>query len=357
MLVTNERNNCIIRSFSGANTGNGFVSFYDEIFSEETFDGLYIIKGGPGTGKSTFMKNLAKRAEELGYSCRQYLCGSDSNSLDGVTVSNSSRKIGVLDGTPPHPKEFRSPGAAGDILNFGDFWDSSVLKSARREIDAINREKSACFETAYRYLGAADKINRHISSLASGVYLKEKAYATASRLVSSIGTGGTVSNVQLIGFTMNGKVSLSPTGNEIKEYAVSGNDDVAHLFLADIVHIIQAKGVSAKVSRSPLNLSDIDGVYFPDSNVWLHAGTGDDADKIINTSRFVDREALSLCRQKMRFGKKCRQALLDGAFESLESAKAHHFALEEIYKANMNFDGLNRQSEIWYSEILSRLDG
>ena len=358
MPTTNDRKNFCKESFSGSNTGSGFVSFYDGIFSEESLDGLYIIKGGPGTGKSTFMKTLADRAEMSGCSCRRYLCGSDNNSLDGIIVTDGNGKsVGILDGTPPHPKEFRSPGAAGDILNFGVFWDSISLKKRRCEIDTINREKAVCFETAYKYLGAADKINRHISSLTKGVYLKDKARAIASRLVSSIGQSGFVSYIQLTGFTMNGKVILPLVDDGIKEYAVSGNDYVARLFLSDVLDVIQSKGITAQISRSPLNLRDIEGIYFPESRVWLYIGAGDDADKVINTRRFIDKEAMSLCRQKMRFGKKCRQSLLDGATESLSAARIHHFALEEIYKEYMDFDALNRQSEIWYSEIMSRLDG
>ena len=108
--------------FAGANTANVFVSLYDSVFHEDDFTGLYIIKGGPGTGKSTFMKRLGEIAGDSGYKVTHYLCGSDSNSLDGIIIhGNKGKKVGVIDGTPPHPKEFRSPGAAGDILDFGRF--------------------------------------------------------------------------------------------------------------------------------------------------------------------------------------------------------------------------------------------
>lgn len=345
-------------SFSGANTGKGFVSFYDEIFIEEGMAGLYIIKGGPGTGKSTFMKRFAKRSEECGLICERYLCGSDNNSLDGVIVrDNKGRKIGILDGTPPHPKEFRSPGAVGDILNFGTFWDSMALKKRRKEIEHINVEKALCFETAYRYLGAAEKINSHISKLTRGIYLADKGSAAASRLVSSIGQGGNICYRQLSGFTMNGKVMLSPSSVDHLKYVISGNEDVAKLFLADVVRCAAVKGISLQVSRTFLNLNDVEGVYFPEARVCVQIGSDEDADKVINTRRFIDKEAQSLCRQKIRFGNKCRRSLIDGAAESLSAAKVHHFALEDIYKEYMDFDALNSRSEVWYSEILSRLDG
>ena len=42
--------------FLGANSKNGFYSLYDELFAGEYR--LHIIKGGPGTGKSSFMRKI-----------------------------------------------------------------------------------------------------------------------------------------------------------------------------------------------------------------------------------------------------------------------------------------------------------
>ena len=43
--------------FASANTEKGFVSYFDEIYG--VLDRVYIIKGGPGTGKSHFIRNIA----------------------------------------------------------------------------------------------------------------------------------------------------------------------------------------------------------------------------------------------------------------------------------------------------------
>ena len=44
--------------FAAANSYKGFKSYFDRIFAPEQFDRIYIIKGGPGTGKSSIMKNI-----------------------------------------------------------------------------------------------------------------------------------------------------------------------------------------------------------------------------------------------------------------------------------------------------------
>ena len=53
--------------FAASNGAGGFKSYYDQVFDREELERLYIIKGGPGTGKSRFMHIVAKFSEELGF--------------------------------------------------------------------------------------------------------------------------------------------------------------------------------------------------------------------------------------------------------------------------------------------------
>ena len=46
--------------FLGANTGGGFVSVYDEFCPPESETFLWVLKGGPGCGKSSFMKAIGR---------------------------------------------------------------------------------------------------------------------------------------------------------------------------------------------------------------------------------------------------------------------------------------------------------
>ena len=52
--------------FASANTSEGFISYFDTIFDANTLKEIFIIKGGPGTGKSGFMKRIANLAEKRG---------------------------------------------------------------------------------------------------------------------------------------------------------------------------------------------------------------------------------------------------------------------------------------------------
>lgn len=67
----------IINFFPGGNTAQGFYSFYDYLPYEA--EQVFIIKGGPGTGKSTFMKKIGERMIEEGYDIEFHWCSSDNN--------------------------------------------------------------------------------------------------------------------------------------------------------------------------------------------------------------------------------------------------------------------------------------
>ena len=51
--------NYLRKYFAAANTYTGFISYFDTVFDPEKFSRLYVLKGGPGTGKSSFMKKIA----------------------------------------------------------------------------------------------------------------------------------------------------------------------------------------------------------------------------------------------------------------------------------------------------------
>ena len=87
------------RFFLGANAPGGFRSLYDH-FTDPATDHLYIIKSGPGSGKSTFMKTVGRAVHEAGHSVEYIHCSGDPDSLDGVYFPDFH--TGYVDGTSPH---------------------------------------------------------------------------------------------------------------------------------------------------------------------------------------------------------------------------------------------------------------
>lgn len=86
--------------YMSANSPYGFFSYCDDIINMKTRNRMYILKGGPGTGKSSLMKKIAASLAEEGHSIELIYCSSDPNSLDGVIINDLNTII--IDGTAPH---------------------------------------------------------------------------------------------------------------------------------------------------------------------------------------------------------------------------------------------------------------
>ena len=69
--------------FLGANSEEGFFSHYDQLLGGR-LDDLMILKGGPGCGKSTFMRRVGAAMERAGERIVYINCSGDPDSLDGA---------------------------------------------------------------------------------------------------------------------------------------------------------------------------------------------------------------------------------------------------------------------------------
>ena len=92
--------NAKIQYFLGANAPSGFYSLYSELLPPETARRIYILKGGPGCGKSTLMRQVGARMEEEGLTPEYILCSGDPDSLDALILPTLGAAI--VDGTAPH---------------------------------------------------------------------------------------------------------------------------------------------------------------------------------------------------------------------------------------------------------------
>ena len=88
-----------IQYFLGANSPAGFYSLYDHLLPPERARAIYILKGGPGCGKSTLMRKIGAWAEESGLETEYILCSGDPDSLDAVVFPDKATAI--VDGTAP----------------------------------------------------------------------------------------------------------------------------------------------------------------------------------------------------------------------------------------------------------------
>ena len=129
-----------ISYFLGCSSSEGFHSFFGELCPTHSGGYTYIIKGGPGTGKSSLMKRINSALIDAGIETELIYCSSDPASLDGVYAP--ALNCWIADGTSPHTLEPKYPGAAQETVDLGRFWKKDILRSrAAPQMQAFSRSE------------------------------------------------------------------------------------------------------------------------------------------------------------------------------------------------------------------------
>jgi len=343
--------------FAGANTPSGFVEEYSNLFSEDSFEKIYIIKGGSGTGKSTMIKKCAALGESLGGEITHIYCSSDPDSLDGIIIKKKERLIGVIDGTAPHTKDPVYAGACGEIVNCADHWDTAILEKSREEIQLLVYQKKKSYENAYKYLAGAYDVTRMQKSLAEQCFEREKAQKAIGRISAALGGKGREGRVtyrRTSALTMKGAFRLGTYEKAERVFAVRDCAFLSPLFFEELLKALLAQGLNAEVSKWPVY--GIAEIFLPDRSVsFVPYRDGGEYEKIINLRRFADRSGMAQVKNKRQFSQNCYRALNEGALESLSECKKAHFALEDIYKRAMDFSGLDQLTDQLLEKIRKKL--
>ncbi len=324
--------------FVAANTGNGFVSFFDGIFASLTH--LYIIKGGSGTGKSRMMKDIADHAESLGYAVGRCLCSADADSLDGVVIPELG--TGILDGTAPHITDPKYPGAVDEIVDVGRFWNKEKLRAHTERIRDIIDRKSTVFGCVYDLLSAAASADRAAVKMQSHAIDRGKMRAAVTRLSRKWPVGsGFENNVRLLdAFTMKGRIRVNSFAKKADVvYTVGGRHGAEPEFLREILRIAREKQQPVFTAPDPLDLTKICELMLPELGIAFVRDAGEKSpEKHINTERFVRPELLRPFKPCLTEAKKRKREALESVDILLSQVRKLHFDLEDIYISAMDFE-------------------
>ena len=332
--------------FAAANSGRGFVSDYPILFDTARLGRLYLIKGGPGTGKSTLLRRAAAYAEGKGCSVRRYACSSDPDSLDGIMVGDG--KLAMIDATSPHGRELELPGAADELIDLGQFWDSRLLASRREEIRHLNRAKKAAYARAYQWLAAVAEVNGAALAMLEKCLDLPKLQGEVRRRLAGLPAGeGREIPARVSAVGMKGSVTL-PTMHlgAGRAYLLTETRGGGELFLREVMRAVREQKADAEVAHTPLDPSWAEGVYLPGMGAaFLDERAAElprPQDKLIRMSRFYRPDALRTFRRELRQAAHSKEMLMAGASLAFEDARCAHFALEEIYAVAMDYPALER---------------
>ncbi len=343
----------IKKYFAAANGYGGFRSYFPEIFKADDYNRIFVLKGGPGTGKSSFMRRLGADFLTLGCDIEEIYCSSDPASLDGIIIKNGTKCIAAIDGTAPHETDATVPGACDEIINLGEAWRTDWLTSERERILNINREKKNAYKSAYSSLSIAGKSKEVIRDFKSLSYDDKNAKNAIKSLAEIFNKAekGDCTTRLTNAFCKNGAVTLD-TFKSISEniFYISGDDYPCKRFLNEVRTELLNLQKEFICSPSALEENYVQSIFIPSIETCFVIGEGENR---IDTSLFFSEDSLS--RERIKCAENCHAIAINDAIRWFGIASELHFTLEEIYSRAMNFDIIDTLYERKLAQIKSIL--
>lgn len=360
------------RVFPGSNTSEGFYSFYDQIIKPDA-NRIFILKGGPGVGKSTFIKKISAAMTEKGFDIELLHCSSDQDSLDGVIIPAPG--VVVIDGTAPHLVDPRYPGAVEEIINLGVYWNRVKLAGLKEEVISCSKKIGRLFQSAYNHLREAkvvhDELEGYCAEAIDSLEIKRLTYIMCEEIFDGVKPNYDRSaNVRRLFASANTPGGLVHYIDSILQdakrlYLLNGEPGTGvHAALQTILTEGDRLGLDCEAYHCPFEPAKLELLYFPSLRIGA-LGLNDrlsfnpgsvqniDSVEIINFNQYLDMKVYCGYKEDISEAQQRIRDCFERAWKKLKEAKAMHDILEEYYVPTMDFTAVNIKRENILNTILA----
>ena len=350
--------------FLGANSPEGFYSLYSELISPKTAQAIYLLKGGPGCGKSTLMREVAQAAQQAGLAVEIIFCSGDPDSLDAVLLPELG--VALADATAPHVMEPKFPGVVERYVNLGDCYDTKGLQPLRQEIMACMTGYPECYSRAYRCLEAAFELSEDVRSTLLTPQLRERLTRRAKGILrrelksKKSEEKGQVKQRFLGATTHKGCLCLFETAAAQcpRVYVLQDSYALGHDLLMELLtgavegsyDVVACPDPMAPDRLQHLLIPEIGLAFLTSSPSLPYEG---ECVRRIRLDNIADAALVRCSRPRLRFALKVSAALKEEAVSSLAQAKQMHDELEALYNPHVDFRQVNELAGKIIGEILS----
>ena len=321
--------------FASANSYNGFYSLFDNIFSSEKFDKVFIIKGGPGTGKSSMMRSIGEFVKEKDGEIELYYCSSDTNSIDGI-INLGEKSIAIMDGTAPHQRDASFPIVIDEIINLAEGLDPMWIGAKRDDIITLSSQKSNAYKAAYSYLKLAGECHRVMCSKRIEKFSRQSALKYIYKILNEYDTDdATVTHKRFVSsFSKNGYKTFWGLNDKYNtQTKIGGDKTCAEILLGFIAENISCKKL--KIFPSPLSPNYPEKIEVNENRLICMNSESYD----IMSNDFFKFSKTDF--EEIRLVEKSHEEFLSEAARWLSIASDIHFRLEDVYQKAMNFENNN----------------
>ncbi|WP_310604926.1 PRK06851 family protein [Anaerosporobacter sp.] len=350
--------------FACANSAKGFQNMFD--LNLQGLKKIFILKGGPGTGKSTLMKKVGKIYADKDYDVEYIHCSSDPDSLDGVIVRELS--VGIVDGTAPHVIEPKTAGAIEEYVNLGTAWDIELLENKTDEIQAVQKQISECYPKAYETFAAALKIHDEWEH----IYIENMDFEKADKLTERVcdtllgdcekQDGGVTRHRFFGGSTPNGAMDyvVNITENCKKRYFIKGRPGSGKsTMLKKILRKAEDLGLEVEVYHCGFDPNSLDMILIPklewcifDSTAPHEYEPSREGDSVIDMyAELIKPNTDEQYEQKLNAIKKRYKETVATGTSYLKKAKELHDVLEQYYIAATDYSIIEKTT----SDVVERI--
>lgn len=314
-----------INLFAGANSAAGFYSHY-QCLAEDSLNRVFILKGGPGTGKSTIIKRVARH-----FSCslEKYHCTAAPDSLDALYIP--SLGVSIVDGTSPHTIEPNLPGAVQQVIELGAFWNESLLAAQREKIQKVAAEKAHRFKAAYGWLAVAGKLADQVQQLERpGTFPSPQKIAAKIIKYIPKTAAGTNRHAFATGITAAGFVSFLPGLKARHSFSLTGGNRAFNtLVLQEIARCLALGNIPAHYLYCGLQPQYLEHIYIPGEFAvfsshpphTIKGNTGEFGPEYTGPSELENQVSKYIQR----------------GIGTMAEAARFHSELEEIYRSSMEY--------------------
>ena len=355
--------------FACGNTSKGFQNYFSS--NLKNLNKIYILKGGPGTGKSSLMKKVGKAMIDKGVPVEYIHCSSDPDSLDGVIIPSISTAI--VDGTAPHVIEPTAPGAIEEYINLGTAWDVDALAENKKQILYLQNEIGACYPKAYECFSTALKIHDEWEHIYINNMDFEKANTLTEKVIEQLLSDNKLNKTSIVkhrffgGSTPKGALDYveNLTENLNKRYFIKGRPGSGKsTMLKKILASAQTRGLNVEVYHCGFDPDSLDMLILPELSLCIFDSTAPHeyfptkpSDAIIDMySELIKPDTDTIYATQLADISKRYKAKVTEGINHLTYAKYLHDDLEKYYIKATDFNKINTLADDVLNKIALQID-